>query len=45
MQLTVLVWLPMASGLVCNLPIGNKVGSQVGNGKHRRTDDSTCNCY
>ena len=40
MQSTVLVWLPIASGLFCDLPLGNKLGSQVGKGKHQRTDDS-----
>ena len=37
---TVWVCLPIASGLFCDLPLVNKVGSQVGKGKHQRTDDS-----
>ena len=40
MQSTVLVLLPIVSGLFCDLPQGNKLGSQVGKGKHQRTDDS-----
>ena len=41
MQSTVWVWLPIATELFCHLPLGNKLGSQVGKGKHQRTDDST----
>ena len=40
MQSTVLVWLPIALGLFCDLPLGNKLGSQVGKENHKRTDDS-----
>ena len=40
MQSTVLVWLPIASGLFCDLPQGNKLGSQVGKGKLQRADDN-----
>ena len=32
MQSTVLVWPPTASGLFCDLPLANELGSQVGNG-------------
>ena len=34
------VWLPIASGLFCDLPLDNKLRSQVCKGKHQRTDDS-----
>ena len=40
MQSTVWVCLPIASGLIFDLSLVNKVGSQVGKGKHQRTDDS-----
>ena len=40
MQSTVLVWLPIASGLFCDLPVGTKLGSIMGKGKHQRTGDS-----
>ena len=40
MQSTVLVWLPIVSGLFCDLPLGNKLGSQVGKEKHQRTEKS-----
>ena len=33
--------LPIASGLFCYLSLGNKLGSQVGEGKYQRTDGST----
>ena len=42
MQSTLLVWLLIASGLFCDLPPGNKLGSQVGKGKHQRTDERIC---
>ena len=40
MQLTVLVSLPIPSGIFCGLSLDNKQGSQVGKGKHQMTDDS-----
>ena len=32
------VWLPVAPGLFCYLPLDNKLGSQVCKGKHQRAD-------
>ena len=40
MQSIVTVWLPLASGVFCDLPLGNKLGSQVSREKHQRTDHS-----
>ena len=39
---TLSVGLPVASGLFCDLPQDNKLGSQVEKRKHQRTDDSIC---
>ena len=40
MQSIVLVWLPIASVLFCDLLLANKLGSQLGKGKPQGTDDS-----
>ena len=34
--------LSVVSGICCDLPQGNKLGLQVGKGKHQRKDDSIC---
>ena len=39
MQSTVLVWFPIASGLFCDLPLGNKK-LEHNKVKHQRIDDS-----
>ena len=38
MQSTVLVWLSTAPGLFCDLPLGNKLGSQMGKGNKASKD-------
>ena len=42
MQSTLLMWLPITPELFCDLPLDNKLGSQVCKGKHQRTGVSIC---